>query len=236
MTAVFNGERTFCRRFSVRSKSVSIGSAASTRRASRIGSPTRSPCCSSMSAGFSFSTRLMRLQGLLPLQSGRHDRRCPNISASIRRSASSPTPTGRTMVARARCPISCRCWASRTQNFVSAATGIVLAVALIRGFARASAKTVGNFWVDLTRCTLYVLLPDLDSLAALFLVWQGVPQTLGAYVDATTLEGAKQTYQPGSCRLADRHQDARHQWRRFLQRQRRACLTRTRRRSPTSSS
>ena len=83
-----------------------------------------------------------------------------------------------------------------TQNFVSAATGIALAVALIRAFARASAKTVGNFWVDLTRCTLYVLLP-LSIVAALFLVWQGVPQNLGAYVDATTLEGAKQTISQG---------------------------------------
>ncbi len=77
-------------------------------------------------------------------------------------------------------------------NFVSAATGIALAVALVRGFARAGARTVGNFWVDLTRGTLYVLLP-LSIVVALFLVWQGVPQTLGAYVDATTLEGAKQT-------------------------------------------
>ena len=78
------------------------------------------------------------------------------------------------------------------QNFLSAATGIVLAVALIRGFARASATAVGNFWVDVTRCTLYVLIPICVPYA-LFLVWQGMPQTLGAYVDATTLEGAKQT-------------------------------------------
>ena len=78
------------------------------------------------------------------------------------------------------------------QNFLSAATGIVLAVALIRGFARASAKTVGNFWVDITRCTLYILIPFCVPFA-LFLIWQGMPQTLGAYVDATTLEGAKQT-------------------------------------------
>src|SRR4029078_6820933 len=83
-----------------------------------------------------------------------------------------------------------------TQNFVSAATGIALALALIRGFARASAKTVGNFWVDLTRCTLYVLLP-LSIIAALFLVWQGVPQNLCAYVDAGPLEGAKQTVSQG---------------------------------------
>ena len=82
------------------------------------------------------------------------------------------------------------------QNFVSAATGIVLAVALIRGFARASANTIGNFWVDVTRCTLYILLP-VCVIYGLFLVWQGVPQTLGPYVEATTLEGAKQTIAVG---------------------------------------
>jgi K+-transporting ATPase ATPase A chain len=82
------------------------------------------------------------------------------------------------------------------QNFLSAATGIVLAVALIRGFARASMRTVGNFWVDITRCTLYILLP-ICIVYTLFLVWQGIPQTLGPYVDATTLEGAKQTIAVG---------------------------------------
>ncbi|MDP4002991.1 potassium-transporting ATPase subunit KdpA [Methylobacterium sp. NEAU K] len=82
------------------------------------------------------------------------------------------------------------------QNFLSAATGIALAVALIRGFSRASAKTVGSFWIDVTRCTLYVLLP-LCVPYALFLVWQGIPQTLQPYIDATTLEGAKQTIAVG---------------------------------------
>src|SRR6187401_1406037 len=82
------------------------------------------------------------------------------------------------------------------QNFLSAATGIALAVALIRGFARSSMRTIGNFWVDITRCTLYVLLP-ICIVYTLFLVWQGIPQTLGAYVDATTLEGAKQTIAVG---------------------------------------
>jgi len=82
------------------------------------------------------------------------------------------------------------------QNFLSAATGIVLAVALIRGFSRASLRTIGNFWVDVTRCTLYILLP-ICVVFALFLVWQGIPQTLGPYVDATTLEGAKQTIAVG---------------------------------------
>jgi K+-transporting ATPase ATPase A chain len=82
------------------------------------------------------------------------------------------------------------------QNFLSAATGIALAVALIRGFSRSSMRTVGNFWVDVTRTTLYVLLP-ICVVYTLFLVWQGMPQTLGAYVDATTLEGAKQTIAVG---------------------------------------
>jgi K+-transporting ATPase ATPase A chain len=82
------------------------------------------------------------------------------------------------------------------QNFLSAATGIVLAIALIRGFARASVRTVGNFWVDITRCTLYILLP-ICIVYALFLVWQGIPQTLAPYVEATTLEGATQTIAVG---------------------------------------
>jgi K+-transporting ATPase ATPase A chain len=82
------------------------------------------------------------------------------------------------------------------QNFLSAATGIALAVALIRGFSRASVRTVGNFWVDVTRTTLYVLLP-ICVVYTLFLVWQGIPQTLGPYIEATTLEGAKQTIAVG---------------------------------------
>jgi K+-transporting ATPase ATPase A chain len=82
------------------------------------------------------------------------------------------------------------------QNFLSAATGIAIAVALIRGFARASGKSIGNFWVDMTRCTLYVLLPSCIVLTLVY-VYLGMPQTLGAYVDATTLEGARQTIAVG---------------------------------------
>src|SRR5262249_49209490 len=81
-------------------------------------------------------------------------------------------------------------------NFASAATGIALALALVRGFVRREAKTIGNFWVDLTRCTLYILLP-ISIVVALFFVWQGMPQNLGAYVEATTLEGAKQVIAQG---------------------------------------
>jgi potassium-transporting ATPase potassium-binding subunit len=81
-------------------------------------------------------------------------------------------------------------------NFVSAAVGIALAVALIRGFVRHEASGIGNFWVDITRCTLYVLLP-ISVITCLFFVWQGMPQNISAYVDATTLEGAKQTIAQG---------------------------------------
>jgi K+-transporting ATPase ATPase A chain len=81
-------------------------------------------------------------------------------------------------------------------NFASAATGIALALALIRGFSRRSAKSVGNFWVDMTRCTLYVLLP-ICIIVGLVMVWQGVPQNLAAYTDVTTLEGGKQLIAQG---------------------------------------
>jgi len=77
------------------------------------------------------------------------------------------------------------------QSFLSGASGVAVAVALVRGVARRSVRTIGNFWVDLTRITLYVLLP-ICVVATLILVWQGVPQTLGPYVSATTLEGAHQ--------------------------------------------
>ena len=82
------------------------------------------------------------------------------------------------------------------QNFLSAATGIAVAVALIRGFSRHNARAIGNFYVDLVRVTLYVLLP-LCVIGALVLVWQGVPQNLNAYVGATTLEGTQQVIAQG---------------------------------------
>jgi K+-transporting ATPase ATPase A chain len=77
-------------------------------------------------------------------------------------------------------------------NFLSAATGLAMAFALVRAFARSSSQTVGNFWVDMTRVVLYVLLP-ISIVGALVLVALGIPQTLAGSVDVTTLEGAKQT-------------------------------------------
>jgi K+-transporting ATPase ATPase A chain len=82
------------------------------------------------------------------------------------------------------------------QNFASAAAGIAVAIALIRGFARQEKKTIGNFWVDVTRATVYVLLP-ISIVGALFLCSQGVVQNLNPYTEVTTVEGAKQTIAQG---------------------------------------
>ena len=81
-------------------------------------------------------------------------------------------------------------------NFVSAATGIAVAIALIRGFVRRSARTLGNFWFDLVRATLWILLP-LSIVLALILVWQGVPQNFSPYVHVHTLEGKEQVIAQG---------------------------------------
>ncbi len=83
-----------------------------------------------------------------------------------------------------------------THNWMSAATGIVAAVALVRGLARRSASGLGSFWVDLVRCMLYLLLPML-IVYTFFLIWQGVPQNFSAYTVAHTLEGATQTIAQG---------------------------------------
>ena len=87
-------------------------------------------------------------------------------------------------------------WALTVHNFVSAATGIVLAIVLIRGFARRSARTLGNFWVDLTRCVLYILLP-ISIVVGLVFIALGTPENLNGYTDVTTLEGAKQVIAQG---------------------------------------
>ncbi|HVZ53063.1 MAG TPA: potassium-transporting ATPase subunit KdpA, partial [Pseudolabrys sp.] len=146
-------------------------------------------------AGFLIIYGLLRLQGLLPLNPA--DQSAVPADLSFNTAVSFATNTNwQNYGGESTLSYLTQMVGLTTQNFVSAATGIALAIALIRAFARASARTVGNFWVDLTRCTLYILLP-LSIVAALFLVWQGVPQNLGAYVDAATLEGAKQVLSQG---------------------------------------
>ncbi|HUI82190.1 MAG TPA: potassium-transporting ATPase subunit KdpA [Bryobacteraceae bacterium] len=82
------------------------------------------------------------------------------------------------------------------QNFVSSAAGMAVAIAVVRGFARHEFRTIGNFWVDMTRSTVFVLLP-ISIIGALFLCSQGVIQNLKPYTDVTTVEGAKQTIAQG---------------------------------------
>jgi K+-transporting ATPase ATPase A chain len=119
------------------------------------------------------------------------------------------------------------------QNFLSAATGMVVVIALIRAFARHTAQTVGNFWVDMTRSILYILLP-ISLVFAIVLVSQGVVQTFSPYHTVPLVGSAAQGRkgQPGhreshakragdcrrSGRFANCDQAARHQRRRLLQR------------------
>ena len=146
-------------------------------------------------AGFVVLYALMRLQAALPLNPAEQSAVAPELAFNTAISFITNT-NWQNYGGESTMSYLVQMLGLTHQNFLSAATGIVLAVALIRGFVRASAKTVGNFWVDMTRCTLYVLLPICIPYA-LLLVWLGIPQTLGAYVDATTLEGAKQTIAVG---------------------------------------
>jgi K+-transporting ATPase ATPase A chain len=146
-------------------------------------------------AGFLLLYALLRLQGLLPLNPADMSAVPADLAFNTAVSFTSNT-NWQNYGGESTLSYFSQMVGLTTQNFVSASTGIALAIALVRAFARASGNTVGNFWVDLTRCTLYVLLP-LAAIAALFLVWQGTPQNLGAYVDATTLEGGKQVIAQG---------------------------------------
>ena len=146
-------------------------------------------------AGVFFLYALQRLQGVLPLNPadlpGVPPELAFNTAVSFVTNTNWQNYGGETTMS----PLS-QMAGFTVQNFLSAATGIAVAVALIRGFARASARKVGNFWVDLTRITLFVLLP-LAAMIALALVATGMPQTLAASIDATTLEGAHQTIATG---------------------------------------
>ena len=145
--------------------------------------------------GFVILYALLRLQGVLPFNPAGQSAVAPDLSFNTAISFITNT-NWQNYGGETTMSYLVQMLALTQQNFLSAATGIVLAMVLIRGFARASARTIGNFWVDVTRCTLYVLLPVCVPLA-LFLVWQGMPQTLGPYIDATTLEGVKQTIAVG---------------------------------------
>ncbi|MDH2310944.1 potassium-transporting ATPase subunit KdpA [Methylobacterium brachiatum] len=141
--------------------------------------------------GFALLYAILRLQALLPLNPADQAAVAPDLAFNTATSFVTNT-NWQSYGGETTLSYLAQMLGLTHQNFLSAATGIAVAVALIRGFARASSGTIGSFWVDVTRATLYVLVP-LCIPYALFLVWQGVPQTLGASIDATTLEGAKQT-------------------------------------------
>ncbi|WP_439612951.1 potassium-transporting ATPase subunit KdpA [Reyranella sp.] len=145
--------------------------------------------------GFAFLYLLLRLQDLLPLNPQGMSAVAPdlagNTAVSFLTNTNWQSYGGETTMSYLS-----QMAGLSVQNFLSAATGIALAVALVRGFARAESKGIGNFWADLVRATLYVLLP-FCVLLTVFYVWQGVPQNLSSYVEATTVEGARQTIAQG---------------------------------------
>ncbi|WP_036262801.1 potassium-transporting ATPase subunit KdpA [Methylocapsa aurea] len=146
-------------------------------------------------AGFLALYALQRLQAVLPFNPQQLDAVAPDLAFNT--SVSFVTNTNwQSYVPETTMSYLTQMAGLTMHNFVSAATGIALAIALVRGFARRSVQTIGNFWVDMTRAVLYVLLPA-SIVVGLFLVWQGVPQNLNAYVEATTLEGAKQVIAQG---------------------------------------
>nr|WP_294521429.1 potassium-transporting ATPase subunit KdpA [uncultured Rhodopila sp.] len=134
---------------------------------------------------------LLRLQDILPLNPGTQPPVTPdlalNTAVSFATNTSWQSYGGETTLSHLA-----QMAGIAVQSFLSGAAGIAVAIALIRGFARHGLTTIGNFWVDLTRATLYVMLP-ICILATIFLAWQGVPQSLAGPVAAVTLDGAHQT-------------------------------------------
>ncbi|MET0312976.1 MAG: potassium-transporting ATPase subunit KdpA, partial [Hansschlegelia sp.] len=141
--------------------------------------------------GFVVVYAILRLQGVLPLNPQGLPGVTPDLALNTAVSFITNTDW-QSYGGEATMSYASQMVALTVQNFLSAATGMALAVALVRGFARRSAKGIGNFWTDLTRSTLYVLLPGAVVLALAY-VAMGVPQTFASYVSATTLEGGQQT-------------------------------------------
>jgi len=145
--------------------------------------------------GFVATYAIERLQGMLPFNPAGMGAVSPDLAFNT--SASFVTNTNwQNYVPEQTMSYLTEMAGLTVHNFLSAATGVALAVVLIRGFARRSAQSVGNFWVDLTRCVLYILLP-LSVVFALVFIWQGVPQNLDAYTHVATLQGGSQLIAQG---------------------------------------
>jgi K+-transporting ATPase ATPase A chain len=141
-------------------------------------------------AGFFLLYAILRLQGLLPLNPLHFAGMSPHLAFNTAMSFVTNT-NWQSYAGESTLSNLAQMSGLTVQNFVSAASGIAVAAALARAFAANRGETLGNFWTDLTRAVLYVLLP-ISVVFALVLVAAGVPQTLIAHIDAHTLEGAKQ--------------------------------------------
>jgi K+-transporting ATPase ATPase A chain len=148
-------------------------------------------------AKFVFTYLIQRLQGVLPLNPQGFGAGQVSPDLAFNTAASFMTNTNwQAYSGESTLSYFVQMAALTVQNFTSAAAGIAIAVALVRGFARQESKTIGNFWVDMTRATLYVLLP-LSFAASLVFVSQGVIQNWDPYTKVTTVEGASQTIAQG---------------------------------------
>jgi potassium-transporting ATPase potassium-binding subunit len=195
MTRVFNGERTFLSPVLRPVERVLYAVSGVDEREEQHWLTYGLAMMAFTLAGFVTLYALQRLQNVLPYNPQKLDAVSPDLAFNT--SVSFVTNTNwQSYTPESTMSYLTQMAGLTVHNFVSAATGIALAIALIRGFARRTAKTVGNFWVDMTRCVLYILLP-VSIVVGLFFVWQGMPQNLSAYTEATTLEGAKQVIAQG---------------------------------------
>jgi K+-transporting ATPase ATPase A chain len=147
--------------------------------------------------GFLLTYLLQRAQGFLPLN--RQNFNAGNVPPDLAFNTATSFVTNTNWQAysgEATLSYFVQMAALAVQNFASAAAGMAIAVALIRGFARQEKRTIGNFWVDVTRATVYVLVP-LSIIAALLYTSQGVVQNLKPYTEITTVEGTKQVIAQG---------------------------------------
>jgi K+-transporting ATPase ATPase A chain len=144
-----------------------------------------------------FSYALLRLQGYLPFNPQQFSGKEMTPDLAFNTSMSFTTNTNwQSYVPEAVVSYFSNMVALASHNWTSAAAGMAVAIAIVRGFTRHSARGLGSFWVDLIRGTVYVLLP-LCLIGVLILVWQGVPQNFAPYTQATTLEGANQSIGQG---------------------------------------
>ena len=165
------------------------------RRARWPGQATRWRCLACNLVGFTVLYTLLRVQGTLPLNPDGIGGMAPDLAFNTAISFVTNT-NWQAYSGEVQLSYLAQMAGLTVQNFVSAGTGMAVAVAVVRGFTAPKSSTIGNFWVDLTRSVLWILLP-LSVLLAIFLAWQGVPQTLLGAVSTTGLEGHAQVIARG---------------------------------------